>query len=73
MPRVIVLGRPAHHYLHFGVGLHRCLGEQIACLQLVELAKALASRSGLRRAPGADGRAASAGGFPTPFFVEFDV
>ena len=67
------LERPPHHYLHFGLGLHRCLGEQIACIQLVELAKALVRRPNLRRAPGPAGRASSAGGFPNPFFVSFDA
>jgi cytochrome P450 len=71
-PAEFRVDRPAHHSLHFGLGMHRCLGEQIACIQLVELAKALARRDGLRRTPGSAGRASSTGGFPNPFFVAFD-
>jgi cytochrome P450 len=70
-PEAFDLERPPHHYLHFGLGLHRCLGEQIACIQLVELAKALVRLPNLRRAPGPAGRASSAGGFPNPFVVDF--
>lgn len=72
-PGAFDVDRPSHHHLHFGVGMHRCLGEQIAGIQLTELAKALVRLKELRRAPGPEGRASSTGGFPDPFYVEFGV
>jgi cytochrome P450 len=66
------LTRPWHHYLHFGWGMHECLGYHLATAQLTELAKALLSLGGLRRAAGADGKLAYAGAFPQAFSVEFD-
>ena len=62
-----------HHHLHFGVGMHQCLGAQLASVQLTEFAKALVRREHLRRAPG-DERPADLHrrAFPNPFVLEFD-
>jgi cytochrome P450 len=49
-PRRFIAGRPAHAYLHFGGGLHRCLGERAARAQLGQAATALLACDDLRRA-----------------------
>lgn len=66
------LTRPWHHYLHFGWGLHECLGYHLATTQLTELMKGVLSLPGLRRAPGDDGELTYQDAFPQPFTVEFD-
>lgn len=66
------LNRPAHHYLHFGWGIHQCLGKYISHVQVVELVKAVLLLPGLRRAAGPSGQLAYAGPFPKSFVVEFD-
>ncbi len=66
------LQRPWHHYLHFGWGMHECLGYHLALTQLTALVKPLLALNGLRRAPGTDGELTYAGAFPEPFTVEFD-
>jgi cytochrome P450 len=66
------LDRPAHHYLHFGWGIHQCLGKYISQVQLVEMLKALLLLPGLRRASGAAGQLTYTGPFPASFSVEFD-
>ena len=45
------IGRPAHHYLHFGVGLHQCFGRFANTMQIPLIAKAVLRRPGLARAP----------------------
>ena len=40
------LGRPAHHYLHFGVGLHQCFGRFANAMQIPLIAKAVLRRPG---------------------------
>lgn len=72
-PQAFVPGRPAHHYLHFGWGIHQCLGKYISHVQLVELVKALLKQRGLRRADGADGTLTYAGPYPKSFTVAFDA
>jgi cytochrome P450 len=67
------LTRPAHHYLHFGWGIHQCLGKYISQVQIVEIIKTLLKLPGLRRAQGPDGHLSFAGSFPERFSVEFDV
>lgn len=66
------LNRPTHHYLHFGWGIHQCLGKYISHVQVVELVKAVLLLPGLRRAEGTSGQLAYAGPFPKSFVVEFD-
>lgn len=67
------LDRPAHHYLHFGWGMHQCLGKYISQVQLVEMVKALLMMPGLRRADGPTGRLSYQGPFPSSFVVEFSA
>jgi cytochrome P450 len=66
------LDRPSHHYLHFGWGIHQCLGKYISQVQVVEMMKALLVLPGLRRAAGASGQLMYAGPFPRTFVVEID-
>jgi cytochrome P450 len=49
-PRRFVAGRPADVYLHFGGGLHRCVGEHVARAQLGQAATELLACDGLQRA-----------------------
>jgi cytochrome P450 len=67
------LTRPAHHYLHFGWGIHQCLGKYISQVQIVEIVKELLKLPGLRRAKGPEGHLSFAGPFPERFSVEFDI
>jgi cytochrome P450 len=66
------LGRPAHHHLHFGVGLHQCFGRFANAMQIPLIAKAVLRRPGLARAPGADGQLAKDGPFPQSLVLTFD-
>lgn len=66
------LGRLPEHYLHFGVGLHRCLGRHIAMAHVTEMVARLLLLPGLRRARGASGRLRIVGAFPRAFNVEFE-
>lgn len=65
------LDRPAHHYLHFGFGMHQCLGKYISQVQLVEMVKALLVLPDLRRAVGPTGHLSYQGPFPGSFVVDF--
>ncbi len=67
------LDRPPHHYLHFGWGIHQCLGKHISEVQVTEIVKGLLSLTNLRRAPGDGGRLQYAGPFPKSFVLEFDA
>ncbi|WP_187612861.1 cytochrome P450 [Paraburkholderia sp. 31.1] len=66
-------GRPASDYMHFGFGMHWCVGAFIARAQLVNTFKPLLLRQDLRRANGPEGqlkrRAGSA--FPESLVVQF--
>ncbi|BCS35090.1 hypothetical protein TBR22_A43160 [Luteitalea sp. TBR-22] len=66
-------GRPAEHYLHFGVGMHRCLGAHLASAIVAAMVSAVVSRAGLRRGSGLAGRLRMAGPFPKRFTVRFDA
>ena len=72
-PRVLCLNRPAHHYLHFGYGLHTCFGQHINLAQIPAMVKSVLKLPGLRRAPGAAGKMQSVGPFPVNLGLEFDV
>jgi len=63
-PREFRIDRPAHHHLHFGVGLHQCFGRFANSMQIPLIAKAVLRRPGLARAPGADGQLVKDGPFP---------
>ncbi len=70
-PREFRVGRPSEQYLHFGAGLHRCLGTHIADAHLTEMAGQLLRLDGLRRARGTAGRLRRVGPFPKGLDVEF--
>lgn len=65
------LDRPDDHYLHFGVGLHACLGRHLAEALVVEMVGAVLRLDGLRRARGVSGRFRRVGVFPKKFLVDF--
>ena len=71
-PREFRLDRPAHHYLHFGWGIHQCLGKYISQVQVTQIVKGLLSLANLRRADGDAGKLQYAGPFPKSFSVAFD-
>ena len=71
-PTEFRLNRPSHHYLHFGWGIHQCVGKHISEVQVAEIVKGLLMLKGLRRAPGQDGKLQYDGPFPKSFVVEFD-
>ena len=70
-PEEFRLDRPAGHYLHFGSGLHECLGAHIAIAHLTHMVGSLLTLAGLRRARGVTGRLRMAGPFPKTFVLEF--
>jgi cytochrome P450 len=55
-PDEIMLDHSEDSYIHFGRGIHTCLGRTIAVAGLVEQLKIFAKMEGLRRAPGDQGR-----------------
>ncbi|GAC1442588.1 MAG: hypothetical protein NVSMB59_05640 [Vulcanimicrobiaceae bacterium] len=57
--------------LHFGYGLHQCLGRRISAVQLPELGAALLRLGALTPAGGSDGKIAYDGPFPDRFVVKF--
>ena len=71
-PEEFRVGRPAHHYLHFGIGLHQCFGRFANAMQIPLIAKALLRRPGLARASGPEGQLVKDGPFPKSLVVTFD-
>lgn len=71
-PREFHLDRPAAQYLHFGAGVHQCLGRHIAEAHLTHIVGRLLALPGLRRAKGPSGHLSYAGPFPKKFVVEFE-
>jgi cytochrome P450 len=65
------LGRPAHHHIHFGVGLHQCFGRFANAMQIPLIAKALLRRDDLARASGPDGHLVKDGPFPQSLVVTY--
>lgn len=66
-------GRPAHHYILWGYGLHTCFGAQINQAVIPALLKPLLKRRGLARARGPGGRVDTGGTpFPQHLMVHFD-
>jgi cytochrome P450 len=66
--------RPYYGGLHFGYGMHRCLGEHVAMTMACELMKKILLRSNLRRAPGDDGHLDYRGGpFPERCILLYDA
>ncbi len=62
-------GRPAHHYLHFGTGLHTCFGRFANEMQIPQIANALLRRGTLARAPGDAGKLVKHGPYPVSLAV----
>jgi cytochrome P450 len=60
-------------YLHFGYGMHACLGRYINSVQIPELVAALLRLPNLRRAAGSAGRILYDGPFPNRLVLEFDA
>jgi cytochrome P450 len=71
-PREFRIGRPAHHHLHFGVGMRACFGRFANAMQIPLIAKAVLGRPGLARAPGADGQLVKDGPFPKSLVLTYD-
>jgi cytochrome P450 len=65
--------RPARHYLHFGWGLHACLGRFVSPVQIRAICKSLLRLPNLRRADGPAGRIRYEGPFPDDLTVAFDA
>ncbi len=65
--------RPAHHYLHFGVGMHACFGRFANAMLIPLVAKAVLRRPGLARAPGSAGALHKAGPFPLSLSVTYEA
>jgi linoleate 10R-lipoxygenase len=58
--------RPLDSYIHYGMGMHQCLGMNASRVALTSMLKVVASLPGLRRAPGPQGqlkKVPRAGGF----------
>ena len=67
------INRPADNYLHFGYGMHACLGRYTSPLQIHEVCKGVLRLNGLRRAAGPAGELRYVGPFPETFGLEFDA
>ena len=63
------IGRPAHHYLHFGAGLHQCFGRFANAVQIPLIAAALLRRPDFARSPGAHGSLVKNGPYPQSLIV----
>ena len=63
------VGRPAHHYLHFGAGLHQCFGRFANEMQIPLIAAALLRRPNFARAEGDQGRLVKQGPYPQSLIV----
>ena len=73
-PRTFRTDRPSAHYLHFGVGLHKCLGAHIAVEHLIGMVGCLLRvPGGIRRGRGVSGRLRCVGPFPDRLVIEFPV
>jgi cytochrome P450 len=59
--------RPPHHYLHFGLGLHKCFGRFANAMQIPLIGKAVLRQDGLAR----EGALVKAGAFPESLPVRF--
>jgi cytochrome P450 len=66
------LDRPDYHYLHFGHGLHTCLGRYISQVQILEMAKRILRLPDLRRTPSDAGRLKYNGPFPESMTIEWN-
>ncbi|MCJ1398075.1 hypothetical protein MMC11_001272 [Xylographa trunciseda] len=65
-PNEVRIDRPLESYIHYGVGPHRCLGEDASRVALTAMLKVVGRLENLRRAPGPQGQMKKiprAGGF----------
>jgi cytochrome P450 len=69
-PREFRLDRPEHHYMHFGFGLHTCLGDQVARIEVPEITKHLLLLKNLRALSPPDFQG---GPFPEKYLLQFDA
>jgi cytochrome P450 len=65
--------RPAHDYMLFGHGLHRCIGAPLAEVHITRTLKPLLQQTNLRTAPGKAGQLKTIGPFPEHLSVRFDA
>jgi cytochrome P450 len=68
-PFQFIPSRPASSFMHFGFGMHWCVGAFIAQAQIVQTFKALLLKDDLRRAPGRAGRMKRSALFPQSLTV----
>jgi len=54
-PDKVVLDRPMDSYIHYGWGIHQCLGYGVSKLAMATMLKTVGKMDGLRRAPGSQG------------------
>ena len=64
--------RPASNYMHFGFGMHWCIGAMIARAQITQTFKALLAQSAVVRAPALRGRLALWGLFPDHLYIDYE-
>ena len=65
-------GRPASNYMHFGFGMHWCIGMMIARAQITQTFKTLLAQSAVVRASGPRGRLALWGLFPDHLYIDYE-
>ena len=65
------VGRPAHHYLHFGVGMHACFGRFANAMQIPQIGKAVLRLPDLARAEGDEGRLVKDGPYASSLVVSY--
>jgi cytochrome P450 len=63
-------GRPASNHMHFGFGMHWCVGAMIARAQITQTFKALLVDRSLERARGRRGKLAFWGLFPDHLYID---
>jgi cytochrome P450 len=71
-PQTFDLNRPITQYLHFGWGLHECLGKYLSIPMLTQAVKALLRLKNIRRSDGDAGQVKRDGPFPVAFSVTCD-
>lgn len=65
-------GRPKHHYLHFGVGHHTCLGEHVGAVMIPEVIRRILLRPGVARLPNDGSTIDFANGpFPERYLISY--
>lgn len=67
------LDRPDSHNLHYGAGMHTCIGRYVNDVQIPATVEAVLRLPRLRRAAGDAGQLVMSGNFPDHLAVEFDA